>query len=102
MKQRIFFLVLIVITFSTQAQNEIDAFRYSSQNMFGTARSTAFSGALGSLGGDFSCISNNPAGLGMYQFTEITFSPSFNLNSTSSYNNKIVLLDDIVYTERFD
>ena len=38
----------------------------------------------------------------MYQFTEITFSPSFNLNSTSSYNNKIVLLDDIVYTERFD
>ena len=102
MKQKLVLLALLIISFSIQAQNEIDAFRYSSQNMFGTAKSTSISGALGSLGGDFSCLSNNPAGLGMYQFTEITFSPSFNLNSTSSYNNKIVLLDDIVYTDRFD
>ena len=102
MKQKIVLLALLIISFSIQAQNEIDAFRYSSQNMFGTAKSTSISGALGSLGGDFSCLSNNPAGLGMYQFTEITFSPSFNLNSTSSYNNKIILLDDIIYTDRFD
>ena len=101
MKQK-FILLALITSFSINAQNEFDAFRYSSQSMFGTARANSLSGAMGSLGGDFSCLSYNPAGLGMYQFTEITFSPSFNLNSTSSYNNKIILLDDIIYTDRFD
>ena len=76
-KHQILTITLILFSFFIKAQNEIDAFRYSSQSMFGTAKSMSLSGAIGSLGGDFSCLSYNPAGLGMYQFTEITFSPSF-------------------------
>ena len=102
MKQKLLILALL-ISFSAQAQNELDAFRYSNNSMFGTARSTALSGAMGSLGGDFSILSYNPAGLGMYQFTEITFSPSFSLNNTTSYNNKVILLDNgVQYTDKFD
>ena len=94
MKQKIIFLSLIIISFSVKGQNEFDAFRYSSQSMFGTAKATSMSGALGSLGGDFSCLSYNPAGLGMYQYTEISFSPSFSLNNSTSYNNKYILLEN--------
>ena len=55
----------------------------------------SLSGAIGSLGGDFSCLSYNPAGLGMYQFTtKSLFSPSFSVNNTTSYNNKIILLEN--------
>ena len=93
-KHQILTISLILFFFSIKAQNEIDAFRYSSQSMFGTAKSMSLSGAIGSLGGDFSCLSYNPAGLGMYQFTEITFSPSFSVNNTTSYNNKFILLEN--------
>ena len=43
------------------------------------------SGAFGSLGGEFSALSQNPAGIGMYQFSEFSLTPSFSLNSTTSY-----------------
>ena len=102
MKFKIILLTFSFFTFFSNAQNEFDALRYSQQNMFGTAKATSLGGAFGALGGDFSCLSYNPAGIGMYQFTEITFSPSFTLNNTTSYNNKIILLDDITYTEKFD
>ena len=103
MKQKIIFLSLIIISFSIKGQNEFDAFRYSSQSMFGTAKATSMSGALGSLGGDFSCLSYNPAGLGMYQYTEISFSPSFSLNNSTSYNNKYILLDNgVMYSDKYD
>lgn len=102
MKFKIVLLTFSFFTFFSNAQNEFDALRYSQQNIFGTAKATSLGGAFGALGGDFSCLSYNPAGIGMYQFTEITFSPSFTLNNTTSYNNKIILLDDITYTEKFD
>ena len=61
--------------------------RYSTQNLLGTGRYTSMAGAFGSLGGDFSGLSSNPAGIGMYQFSEFTFTPTLNLNSTNSYYN---------------
>ena len=67
--------ILSICSISINAQNEIDALRYSQQNMFGSARVSSMGGAFGSLGGDFSGLSQNPAGIGMYQFTEVTFSP---------------------------
>lgn len=69
------------------AQNEVDALRYSNQNLTGTARYSAMGGAFGSLGGEFSSLSSNPAGIGMYQFSEITFTPLLHLNTTKSYYN---------------
>ncbi len=81
----IFITLLISTTLS--AQNEIDALRYSTHNLSGSARYASMGGAFGSLGGEFSSLSSNPAGLGMYQFSEFSFTPNFNLNNTRSYSN---------------
>lgn len=68
------------------AQNETDALRYSQLNFGGTARSSAMAGAFGALGGDFSTLSINPAGIAIYRRSEFTFTPSFfNQTTNSSY-----------------
>ena len=86
MKKGLLSLTIIALSSITLlAQNEIDALRFSQDAALGTARFTAMSGAFGSLGGEFSALSLNPAGIGMYQFSEFSFTPSFNLNSTTSY-----------------
>ena len=64
------------------AQNEQDALRYSRIGFGGSTRFTSMAGAFGAVGADLSCLSQNPAGLGLYHKNEITFTPSF-------YNNKI-------------
>jgi long-subunit fatty acid transport protein len=57
------FLVLGVLFMagSVQSQNITDAYRYSSEELNGTARFRAMSGAFGALGGDLSAITVNPA-----------------------------------------
>ncbi len=90
-------LLLIVFLFATQlySQNEIDALRYSQQNIFGTAKFNSMGGSFGSLGGDFSNLSFNPAGIGLYQNSELTFTPilsmtevNSSLNGNTFYNNQ--------------
>ena len=66
------------------AQNDADVLRLSQLNPSTTARSAALAGATGALGGDFSCTSNNPAGLAMYRNSEFTFSPSIYAGSSST------------------
>ena len=86
MKRGLLSLIIIALSSITLlAQNEIDALRFSQDAPLGTARFSAMSGAFGSLGGEFSALSLNPAGIGMYQFSEFSFTPSFSLNSTTSY-----------------
>jgi hypothetical protein len=77
--------IIALSSITLLAQNEIDALRFSQDAPLGTARFSAMSGAFGSLGGEFSALSLNPAGIGMYQFSEFSFTPSFNLNSNTSY-----------------
>jgi len=50
----------------------------------GSARMQAMGGAQTSLGGDYSSALSNPAGLGMFNRSEFTITPGFNLASTSS------------------
>jgi hypothetical protein len=69
---------------SSNAQTDVDAFRYSGNSITGTARFTAMSGAFGALGGDFSSLSYNPAGIGIYRTFEFTFTPSIYVGSTST------------------
>ena len=85
--KNIFLGIAFAISIIVNAQNESDALRYSTQNLTGTARYSAMGGAFGSLGGEFSGLSSNPAGIGMYQYSEITFTPYMNLNSNRSYYN---------------
>ncbi len=67
-----------------RAQDITEAFNLSNQTVQGTARSMGFGNALGSVGGDFSSLSVNPAGLGVYRSSELTFTPSLSLNSINS------------------
>jgi hypothetical protein len=69
---------------SANAQTDADAFRFSGTGISGTSRFTAMSGAFGALGGDFSSLSTNPAGIGIYRRSELTFTPSLYAGSTNS------------------
>jgi len=56
--------VVLIFGFITSigfSQNITDALLFSSENIQGTARYNAMSGAFGALGGDFSAINVNPA-----------------------------------------
>ena len=57
---------------------------FSQQNFGSTARSKAMGNAFGALGGDFSSLSINPAGIGIYQSSELSLSTSLNINNTQS------------------
>jgi hypothetical protein len=67
-----------------QAQDERDALRFSFLQPQGTARSIGFGSALGSVGGDFSSLAVNPAGIGVYRRSEVTFTPSLTFTKTSA------------------
>lgn len=89
--KRIFSIIAASVLFlaSGQAQDESDALRYSRNLYGGTARSLAMGGAFGALGGDFTSTSLNPAGIGVYRSTELTFTPTllYDNTSTSYLNN---------------
>ncbi len=62
-----------------------DAFRYSNFNQNnGTARFRSLGGNQTALGGDASNVFGNPAGLGFYNRSELSISPSLNLTSNKS------------------
>ena len=77
-------VISILTMLSLFAQNEMDALRYSMIQNGGTARFTSMGGAFGALGGDFSVLSLNPAGLGIYRSSEITITPSIGYQSIES------------------
>ncbi|MFI3292049.1 MAG: long-chain fatty acid transporter [Rikenellaceae bacterium] len=58
---------------------------------YGTARSMAMSGALSSLGADATTMGTNPAGLGLYQRSEFTFTP---LVTSQKSNNSAMNYQD--------
>ncbi|HRS53667.1 MAG TPA: hypothetical protein P5250_03050 [Bacteroidales bacterium] len=77
----------LTIPIIIQAQDKTDALRYSQIYFGGTARSLGLAGAFGSAGADFFSASVNPAGIGLYKSSEITFSPSFYSGNTfTNYN----------------
>lgn len=85
MKKLSFIAVLLMGSIiAVNAQNEMQALRFSQYNPFGTARYAAQGGAIGALGGDFTSVVTNPAGLGLYRSSEFSFSPSFYWVNTSS------------------
>lgn len=78
---------LMIATLVVQSQNETDALRLSQFYYQGTARSMAMGNAFGALGADFSTLSTNPAGLGLYRSSEFSLTPDvFNRKTESTYN----------------
>ncbi len=95
-KYSIALIIALMIGNFAFAQNETDALRYSHLIPGGTARFAAMGGAFGALGGDFSSLSINPAGIGIYRGSEITITPSLNYSQveTRYFNN---FEDDMKY-----
>ena len=77
-------IVLSLFAATVGAQSHMDIIRYSQQKYTGTARSMAMGSAFGSLGGDFSALSINPAGIATYRSSEFSLTPSLIMNSTES------------------
>ena len=76
------------------SQNDVDALRYSTTTFGGTARYMAMSGSFGALGADFSVLSTNPGGIGLYKKSEFTFTPAFYMGETKSTYNSMVSSDN--------
>ena len=58
--------MFILGTATIVSQNVFDALRYSNDQIEGSARFSAMSGAFGALGGELSAISINPAGSAIF------------------------------------
>jgi len=89
--KRIIILLGIFASFITIAhsQNEVDALRYSFLNPGGTARVTAMGGSFGALGADPSVLYFNPAGMGVYKSSDLSFSTGFVItNNYANFLNK--------------
>ena len=85
MKNIISLLILTVLSGSAiLGQSLDDAIRFSQTNITGTARSAAMGNAFGALGGDFSSLSINPAGIAIYRSSEFSITPSLVYNNTST------------------
>ena len=71
MTKKIIFILTLFVSFHTYGQGELDAFRFSRNDLQGTARVQAMGGAFGALGGDVGAITINPAGIGIYRSSEL-------------------------------
>ena len=75
--------------------NPMDVFSIAQTDYgFGTARSMAMGGAFTSLGADMTSLTLNPAGLGMYRQSEVSFTPLVTLeqsasNAAANLSNKV-------------
>ena len=85
--KRISIFLLTCISFcssSLLAQNELDAMRFSTQGLSGTARALGAGGAFSAVGADYSAASLNPAGLALYRKSDLMFTPSLRFNATTA------------------
>lgn len=71
----LFYALLLCTASAVFGQNEEDALRYSDLLPGGTARSWALGGAMGAVGADPGSATTNPAGFGLYNTSEISFTP---------------------------
>ena len=114
-----YFIYITIGLFASKAysQDLMEAYQLSNLRSLGTARSLGFGSTLGSIGGDFSSGSVNPAGLAVFRKSEIAFTPSLQVNSASSQyashttndnnvratvNNWSIVLTDAPTGKRYD
>lgn len=78
-------LTIVLGAVQTNAQDIVDtSILFSQSNYGGSARVQGIGGAQISLGGDFSSIVSNPAGLGMFNRSVVSFSTGLNFINTKS------------------
>ena len=89
MKKLFLFIGALSMSF-LNAQDITDAIQYSQQDIFGTARFRAMSGAFGALGGDISALQINPAGSAVFlnSYGSMTLSTS-RIDTDANYFNGV-------------
>ena len=94
--KNILFLVALGASYISYAQtlsyNDLGVL-FTKENIDGTARFNAMSGAFGSLGGDLSAIESNPAGAAVFLKSELSFSLDFN-----GIDTKATYYDETAFT----
>jgi hypothetical protein len=90
MRRNIIIAAMFALSFSMPTlsfgQYADQALRLSNLSYSGTARFTGMGGAFGAIGGDFTALSINPAGIGVYKNSEFSFTPLiYNTRSFSEY-----------------
>lgn len=90
MKRYLYIAAFSLAAVTSYAQHDLntgaDAVRLSQDNLTGTARFRAMSGAFGALGGDLSAISINPAGSAIFNYNSATATlTSYNVSNSSKY-----------------
>ncbi|GAB3755462.1 hypothetical protein [Spirosoma pomorum] len=83
-----FLLLMAQATFGQGVATDYadDAFRYSDFTLSGTARFRALGGNHAALGADASNVAGNPAGLGFYNRSEFSITPTLNsINNQSNF-----------------
>ncbi len=87
-KLQLLFIGALSMSNIISAQDVSDAVRYSSDEIQGTARFRAMSGAFGALGGDLSAVSLNPAGAAIFTLSHASVSlSSLNIKNDVNYYN---------------
>lgn len=96
MKKNILILLSLFSILGASAQDITDALRYSSEDLKGTARFRAMSGAFGALGGDLSAVAINPASSAVFNksFGTVTFDFSNSKNTVNYFNGSTSTEDD--------
>ena len=88
MKKLLMLSIGLISTSYILAQDITDAVRYSMDEIQGTARFRAMSGAFGALGGDLSSVNINPAGSAIFNNSQAALSLGvFNTSKDISYFN---------------
>ena len=82
MKKIIFTFTLAVVAMCASAQGQMDALRFYQSDIMGTARYMGMGGAFNALGGDATAISKNPAGLGVFRKSELSFTTNMYINKS--------------------
>jgi long-subunit fatty acid transport protein len=88
MKKLAILMIGVLSMSNLLAQDISDALRYSQDDIQGSARFRALSGAFGALGGDMSAVSLNPAGSAIFNRSHASLSLSIlNIDNNISYFN---------------
>lgn len=89
--KKYFFVIVFLCPVLAFSQDMVDALRYSSTQIQGTARAGGMGNAFGALGGDFTAVGINPAGVAIYRSGELAFTPTFGQTSVDGIylNSKV-------------
>ena len=96
--KRIIYIGFSLLSGVLSAQNLTDGLRYSVEDINGTSRFRAMSGAFNSLGGDLSAVALNPAGTSIFTRSEMSLTLA-GVNSKNDANGRTTVSSDFLLSQ---